>query len=541
MKQTKNSPKQTVSSAGTATQKKLSDNFLLIVAFLEGAMVIAVELLGAKMISAFFGTSLKIWTAVICTTITFLTIGYFIGGILSKREHLSRYLTSLLALAAIFMLSMPDWAVFLFGKIGGGSIFSGSITCSVFLLGPSVLTLGITSPLIIQLLSKETQLAGWTAGKVYAVSTCAGIVFTLLIGFVLLPVFGIKTPLLIFSVLLMLSALLIQYRSRLLIYLAVFALLFLKSVSDKSDLQGTNPYAKYQLIEEGFLGQLKVLDESFPNSNDRFRSLVINGILQTVIYNTEDAISYWPYVHRISMASSLKKGGNALLFGMGGGSIATELSKMKIQTDIVDIDKRMFDISQKYFYFNDKSATFTEDDARHFMRVCEKKYDLIIFDICSGEVQPSNVFTMEGIAEVKHLLKPGGMILIQYQEKEDPSRYSGSQSIANTFMKQGFKVYRNIEKQDISGIILAASLSEIPFSKLDSTQCNPQSVKLPWAKDYLKHPFDACPKPFAKGMILTDDKPMLEILNAETIALWREQMIKHYALNHLKEKKKLFN
>lgn len=537
MKQQKSTPVQ-------IPLKKISDQFLLLTAFLEGAMVIAVELLGAKMISSFYGNSLKIWTIVICTTITFLTLGYFIGGILSKKDKLVHYLTSLLALAAILMLAMPDWAVFLFSKTGGNSIFSGSTTSAVFLLGPPVLILGMTSPIIIQLLSKDVQLSGWTAGKVYAVSTCAGILFTLLIGFYLLPHFGIKTPLIIFSVLLLLSAFLIEYRSRLLIYLAVFGLVFLKSVSDKSDLIGTNSYAEYQLIEEGFMGQLKVLDESYPNSNDRFRSLVINGILQSVIYNDQNAISHWPYVHNMALAASLKKGGSALLLGMGGGSIATELNRLDFTTDIVDIDRRMFDISKSYFYFKDKKATFTEDDARHFMRTCEKKYDLIIFDICTGEVQPSNVFTVEGIKEVKRLLKKDGIILIQYQEKIDPNAISGSQSIANTFMHHGFKLYRHIEEDEISGIILAASLKEIDFSKTDSTQYKLNCKTNPSLASHLAgfpiSRFEACPSPFRKGMILTDDKPMLEILNAQTISLWREQMIKHYALTHLEQEKKLF-
>ena len=54
--------------------------FLFLLAFMEGASVMACELLGAKMISPFFGSSLYVWAAVLGMTLFGLMSGYYTGG-----------------------------------------------------------------------------------------------------------------------------------------------------------------------------------------------------------------------------------------------------------------------------------------------------------------------------------------------------------------------------------------------------------------------------------------------------------------------------
>lgn len=61
----------------------------LIIAFVEGSFIIAVELLGAKMMAPYYGNSLHIWTSVIGVTLACLAAGYYIGGVIVARivEH----------------------------------------------------------------------------------------------------------------------------------------------------------------------------------------------------------------------------------------------------------------------------------------------------------------------------------------------------------------------------------------------------------------------------------------------------------------------
>ena len=524
---------QATSNAATSVTapKNISSGALYTLAFLEGALVIFAEMLGAKLLASYFGNSLVIWTSVISITITALTLGYFLGGKFSRRENKVKILAMVFSLAAFFLVIMPSWSVFLFEKCQSMSLISGSVISVIFLIGPGVLCLGISSPVIIQLLSEKNHEAGQSSGQAYAISTVAGILATLLIGFYLLPNFGISLPLFVASLALAGISFYVSYSHlNSLITLVVLIIGFQLFQAPEED-----KYYKDIEHSEGLMGQIRVVDQSAPGSQMTYRLLMINGIPQTIIFKMPEAISFWQYVHRISMAASIKKGENALLLGMGGGSIANELQKLDYKLDIVDIDERMYRFSSEYFYFKPKATThFTCDDARHFLKTNGKKYDLLVFDVCSGEVQPSNLFTLEGIDDIGKNLEKDGLILIQYQEALGKNEISGSQSIINTFLEKGYKVYKNIEKGDIASIVIAVSKQETDFSKLKKEELTPNTKIQPFADSFLEKPFESCRKDLQKGIILSDDKPNLELLNAKTIEMWRTTMNEVYGLKLIK-------
>lgn len=509
--------------------KTISSGTLYGLAFFEGALVIFAEMLGAKLLASYFGSSLAVWTAVISITITALTLGYFLGGKLSKKENKIKILALVFSLAAFFLVIMPAWSVFLFEKCQSMPLISGSVISVVFLVGPAVLCLGISSPVIIQLLSEQNREAGQSSGQTYAISTVAGILATLLIGFYLLPNFGISTPLFIASLALAGLSFWVNY-THMNVLVSLMVIIFGFQLFQETE---ENKHYKNIFHSEGLMGQIKVVDQA--GSQNTYRLLFINGIPQTIIFKIPEAVSFWQYVHRISMTASLKKGKNALLLGMGGGSIANELQKLDCKLDIVDIDERMYTLSSEYFYFKPKATTrFSCDDARHYIKTSTKKYDLLVFDVCSGEVQPSNLFTLEGIDDIGKNLKNDGIILIQYQEALGKNKISGSQSIINTFLEKGYKVYQNIEKGDIASIVITVSRREIDFSKLHKEQLTPNTKIQPFTNTFLAKPFESCKKDLQKGIILRDDKPNLELLNAKTIEIWRKTMNESYGLKLMK-------
>lgn len=470
----------------------------------------------------------------ICTTISFLTLGYFVGGKLSVKESKLSILKNCFALAAFFIIIMPIWSEFLFLKYNEASLSSGAMMTSIFLIGPSVFLLGISSPIIIQMISEQTLEVGKVSGKVYAISTVAGIISTLILGYFLLPNFGFKLPLLLAAFILIGISMYIKMNFLNLIVVIIVLFIGIKGlIVKKEDVK----HFETLYETEGLMGQLKVMNQTYKGNGVFYRVLFINGVAQTIMFNhNKKGISFWEYVHRISAAATLKKGKNALLIGMGGSSLANELQKQKFKLDIVDIDKRMLPISKKYFHFSQKpSTTFTVDDARHYIKTTKKKYDLIVIDICSGEVQPSNVFTVEGLAEMKKIIKNDGIVLIQYQESFNSKEISGSQSIAKTFMKNKFKVYQNVENQEIASVVLACSPQEIDFKRLKKENLTENVLTQRWLDEFLKNPFTQIKTPSKNSVLLLDDKPILEKINANTIELWRKSTMKYYGLVFLGE------
>ena len=59
---------------------------LFLVLLIEGGALMAVELMGAKLVAPFYGDSLYVWTAVLTITVLGLTLGYYAGGRLSRKR-----------------------------------------------------------------------------------------------------------------------------------------------------------------------------------------------------------------------------------------------------------------------------------------------------------------------------------------------------------------------------------------------------------------------------------------------------------------------
>ena len=60
--------------------------FLYLTAAINGGVILIIEILGAKMLSPFFGTSHFVWTAQITSTLISLACGYYFGGWLADRK-----------------------------------------------------------------------------------------------------------------------------------------------------------------------------------------------------------------------------------------------------------------------------------------------------------------------------------------------------------------------------------------------------------------------------------------------------------------------
>jgi len=517
--------------------KKIVDKYLilLLVILIEGAFVMEVELLGAKLISPFYGNSFKMWTAVITISILALTIGYFIGGFLSKRQKKLEILSFLLLFSGIWIGLMPKLSHALIELNLEMDLFTGAIRTSIFLLVIPIVLLSSTTPLVTQLFSDAEKNGAQAVGKVFALSTLGGVVSTIILGFYVVPLFGLSIVFVSSAIILLALSLFIKRGIVNYFLFGIGVILVFNYNSFSADISEKFGNSEFLSIEEGMMGQLKVLEDRYPQVDTSYRTLIINGIPQTIIINDEHASSFWNYVHKISALSTLKRNKDAVLFGMGGGSIASELTKMGLNSlTIVDVDARMYDISEKYFYFKKGNSNLVVDDARHFIKTATRKFDLAVFDVCSGEVQPSNVFTIEGISDLDEILNGDAIVLIQYQELTNESKKSGSQSLCKTFNKAGYHTYVDIEKGEIDNIIIVASKKYVNFKNVRKENLNRNDSIQPWMDAFLSNlPKKADTK---RGVLLCDDKPQLEILNEETIMHWRNNINLHYNIPNIRQK-----
>lgn len=506
---------------------------LYLFGFMEGAFVVSIELGGGKLLAPVFGTSLYVWTSVIGVTLACLTVGYLLGGFLSAKERIPRKLFFLFILAAGCASLMPLLAEELFLYFTDMNLFLSCVLMALLLMGVPLVCLGATSALLIQCMQEGVEKAGKVAGRLYAISTCGGIMNTFLLGFFIIPAYGISNPLLI-SCFLVAAPMLVMDGIKIPARLVGLCLVGVVIVMVYYVTNGEPNEGGFEEIyrSEGIMGQLKVVD--YRNENQVLnRALLTNNSAQSIITKTNvTAISQYNYVHFISSLAALKpENSKVLLLGMAGGSLAYELQNLKFKIDVVDIDERMFSIAERYFYFQKENTGLFTDDARHYIRTTKKKYDMVIIDISASELQPSYLYTGECFKEVKNILSPGGFFFVNFQgvlEGDSPLALA-TWSVHHTLRASGFHTYYysfNSKKAD--DVQFIASPGPIAFRQIDSSRVNTCCSQNKHVIKFLEDRYldSAMSNTSVSPVLLTDDKPLLEKLKYETVVESRNSIRK---------------
>jgi len=395
-------------------RSKLRD-FLLLLSFLEGGAVMAVELLGAKMLAPYFGTSMPVWAAALGLTLGGLTAGYFSGGRLSLRFGKDPTgLFVILSIAGILIAVMPASGAWIMQHTVSWDLRIGAILSLLLFMVPPLVLLGTVSPVIIELITTDTSQAGNAAGTVYAISTLGGILATFVCGFWFIPAFGIRLPSLVFGALVLLPSVAALWRHGSFRILGTTLIIVAGSMA-LSGWKAQDGALLYH--EEGILGQIKVAD--FEQDGELYRGLFVNGTLQTVQCLSDPEKVYWPYTGLIKdLTENLPGNGNALLLGMAGGTLVPMLHENGFELDVVDIDVRMETLAKTFF--NIPLATpMIIDDARHFLNTTNKRYDLIIFDTFLGESVPEHLVTRESLRRLSAIVREKGFLIINFYGFEE--------------------------------------------------------------------------------------------------------------------------
>lgn len=496
---------------------------ILILSFIEGACVMAAELIGAKMLAPFFGSSLYVWATVLAITLFALTSGYFIGGILSEKKNTELNLYWIALLGGVFMILMPVLCNALFMWFGSWRLIPATLISTSLLLFPPVFLMGMVSPLIISLIGDHFIKPGRAAGLVYSISTLGGILSTFLCGFYIIPIWGLKFPCMAFGVLLtLIPALnLIRLKNTNGISISIFAIIFFFSQL----VNPNNQSSKVKILhkQEGILGQLMVLE--FPKSVDlsvfQGKYLMVNRIIQTKEDYRKGQLPYLDYVYQmdsiVNTAGVTK--GRVLINGLGGGSIAKLFCEKGFKVKAVELDERIVKAAKDFFDLPDQVITLV-DDARHYLNTQSEKNNLVVFDMFKGEENPGHVLTRESISKLYGNLTDDGIIIVNANGYTTGKNGKGNRSIFKTIEQCGFKCFvipveKNVVAEDFRNILIVGVKSQ-----------NKRAINQ-IATKFRSHLIHFNQNQMADAIILTDDRPVLDHINAGAARLWRYHYIKN--------------
>jgi len=385
---------------------------LRFVVFGSGAVLMALEIVGSRVLAPYFGSSVYVWGSLISIFLAALSLGYYLGGVAADRWPHPGVLALTLGTAGLLILVLPVAArpiLEAFSTWDLGPRLSPLLASVVLFALPSIL-MGATSPFAIKLAATTLATVGNTAGVLYAISTAGSIVGTLLTAFVLIPAMGVRAilyalggSLMVFSALMALWAARALRRTAAAVTVLALALTALPAAG-----QTRCGESRVVFERDTVYHRIRVAEDNC------YRWLHFDRSRQGGMFLTDPRESPLVYPDYFLLAwlfhPAIRR---VLVVGLGSGSVPKRILSdfPGVEVDSVELDPVVVEVAKRYFAVTDgpRHRIFVQD-GRQYIRRTDAQYDLVVMDAYHAEGVPFHLVTQEFFRQVKARLAPGGIV-----------------------------------------------------------------------------------------------------------------------------------
>lgn len=163
-----------------------------------GWVLMGLEILGGRMLTPHFGGGVEVWGSIIGVFMAALSVGYFLGGWLSRWWPSGWGLAAVILLAGAWLVPLAFWHQSVSHAVLDLDLedrWGSLVAATALFFAPSAL-LGVVSPYAVRLTARRVETVGVSAGTLYAISTAGSFAGCLVTAFHLITWAGIKSILL---------------------------------------------------------------------------------------------------------------------------------------------------------------------------------------------------------------------------------------------------------------------------------------------------------------------------------------------------------
>ena len=499
--------------------------FLLVTALVTGAVVMALEILGSRLLAPVFGNSLFVWGALIGVILAAMSGGYAFGGWVSDRYPGAQVLAGLL-------LFSGAWT-FLIAWLGQPVLFAvakaiedprwGPCVAAALLLGPPAFGLSGVLPAMLRLAVLDLEYFGRHTGRMIALSTMGSLAGTWGTAFFFLSWIG--------------SQALVAWLGAIQVGLGLWWLV--RGTAARPVVIGLvilcigglgagalSPIQKlkapvYQ--EDSPYQQVRIRDD------DLFRYLVLDRTFHAVMWKADPVALFLPYsqlmVASLALVPEPKRG---LILGHGGGSLAKWVANRwpEIELDVVEFDPVVVRMAEEYFAYQPPPQHHVHArDARVFLNSTERTYDFIWVDAFARHMIPFHLTTVEFFAEVRAHLSPNGVLAVNLASSGEGGDLLRANAVVQT-MRGSFP---HVESFAVKGPWKSAqtkseNLIFFAGNPLAQHQLSVTADKVNVLVEHQRVPFEAIAllsthrtEPWEAGVVLTDNYAPYDLLIGSTV------------------------
>jgi spermidine synthase len=371
-----------------------------------------IEILGAKLLAPFLGTSHFVWTAQIGIAMASLAVGYYFGGRWADTAcGLGRLYAAMLGAAAY--LGIVVFGVrFVAIKCLEFSLPVGSLLASAFLFFVPLALLAMTCPFLVRFITGHLNQVGGTVGRLTALSTVGSFSGTALIGYVLIPLAPNSFTLIAtasFVTVLALLYFLVWGGHRGAAGTAAGTALLLGWVAVEVERERHYKVAFELVRRNSNFGLIEVIE-----SPDRRFRFYLNDYLSQNTYErgTRQSASLFTYGLQGLATIYSRRLESAFCIGVGVGIVPRQLAEIGVRVDAVEINEAIIPIAERFFDFDPTKLNLAIGDGRQVLHHTTNRYDVVMLDAFLGDSSPSHLMTREAFTAMHARLNPEGVLVI---------------------------------------------------------------------------------------------------------------------------------
>jgi spermidine synthase len=485
--------------------------FLYVAAGVTGAAVMMVEILGARILAPWVGTSHFVWTAQIAVTLAALAAGYAAGGRLSGRGARPGVLFAGLLVAAAWLACTVVLREATISALLALPLPACALLSSALLFFVPLGLMAMTGPFLVSVLAGSLRQAGATAGRLSAVSTLGSFLGTAVIGYVLVPLLPNSVTLLgtaavVAAVALVYFAAWRRTAARLVMVLALVGAGAAAAAAGLA-AEGLHSAGLTELWRaSSSFGQLQVVQVK----GTSFRYALDDYLIQDA-YDVaqKKSTAMFTYMLEGLARSYTARLDSVLCIGMGVGIVPRELAAAGARVDVVEINPAMTAMGRQWFDLDPSVFSLTVGDGRTYLRTTNKRYDAVLLDAFIGDSSPSHLMTREAFTEISRALNPGGVLVINtFVDFADRKDYMGT-SLWKT-LSAVFPSVRSHGAHDANTLFVASMTPGLEFLRQPELS-GVHSAALAGVREAYGR---AWTPDLTGGIVLTDDFNPLEYFDA---------------------------
>jgi spermidine synthase len=394
-------------------------SYMLVILFTTGFISLSYEILWTRILSTYNMSTSQSFALILSGFLLGFSVGsYLISNIIDAMEKMElmfgkiSILTAISGALVLLIFQKFEYLTNSMANIVHIDVFTISLMLAFTVSFVPAIFMGVLFPLGLRIYANDIDEIGIKTGKIFFINTIGSVIGSVVTGFLLIPFVGMwNTTLILVNLSLIISFYMCfiigklhkkHFVSLFIIFLISNSFIF----SDRRTFHKEEKGFDVIYYTEGLSGTVTAIE------NNGYRGLFVDGqnVSGTDYVLTADSkmLGHLPLL----IAEDPK---NALTVGYGTGATSYSMLLHGVDVDAVEIENKIIEAAHlfekvNHHSYNNKKLDIIIDDARNYIDVVDKKYDVIVTDVTNLKYKRNPyLYTQEYFEIMKKSLNEKGI------------------------------------------------------------------------------------------------------------------------------------